>query len=548
MFIYNNRDITHYNEYKYIICLYNRYINIYMVEPVYHVETMETSNVHYITMFNMLNDCDNLIKLCGFRLIQAYELHIEDLKYGTIDENIIEYTKEQIMVDLKPIMNEFIGILSGKDATVVTGLEYIQYYNSISNSINECLEDTLNILYNKKTIICREYQFEYSPKKYQFIFNNTKTKNEITETLQYLQSITQHEQRTDEWYDIRHNCITASSAWKILDSQVQKDSFIKSKLSERVYNTNNGVSIDTAFHHGHKYEPLSIMIYERINKTKVGEFGCIKHKTHGFIGASPDGINVDPISEKYGTLLEIKNVVSREITGIPKKEYWVQMQMQMEVCDLDYCDFLENKFVEYESEEQFLEDLNIDSVEKTVEQNNNNLCENHDNFENNEKGTHILKNKENKYTGLIVMFYINGEPLYEYCPLSNTRPQKILEWKDYIIEKYLSESPTNMWVNNIYWKCEKYSCICVERNKAWFNTVLPYFRKIWECIENKRKNETTSTQLNNGEKTQDGDILLINSNIDNKKSENKKKTKQKKASSGSDIFSGFIGKCLIKLD
>lgn len=71
------------------------------------------------------------------------------------------------------------------------------------------------------------------------------------------------------------------------------------------------------------------------------------------MGASPDGINVDVNSERYGRMLEIKNIVNREINGIPKKEYWVQMQMQMEVCDLDECDFLETKFVEYENADVF---------------------------------------------------------------------------------------------------------------------------------------------------------------------------------------------------
>ena len=58
-------------------------------------------------------------------------------------------------------------------------------------------------------------------------------------------------------------------------------------------------------------------------------------------------------SPLYGRMLEIKNPFSRVINGIPKDEYWIQMQMQLEVCDLDCCDFLETKFTEYESREAF---------------------------------------------------------------------------------------------------------------------------------------------------------------------------------------------------
>ena len=50
----------------------------------------------------------------------------------------------------------------------------------------------------------------------------------------------------------------------------------------------------------------------------MGEFGCIPHPTYPYIGASPDGINIDSESNKYGRMLEIKNIVNREITGYTK--------------------------------------------------------------------------------------------------------------------------------------------------------------------------------------------------------------------------------------
>ena len=55
-------------------------------------------------------------------------------------------------------------------------------------------------------------------------------------------------------------------------------------------------------------------------------------------------------------MLEIKNIVNRKIDGNPKPEYWIQMQLQMEVCDLDECDFLETQFIEYENESEFKKD------------------------------------------------------------------------------------------------------------------------------------------------------------------------------------------------
>ena len=63
-------------------------------------------------------------------------------------------------------------------------------------------------------------------------------------------------------------------------------------------------------------------------------------------------VAVHPSDSRYTKLIGKKvllPIVNREIDVIPKKEYWGQMQLQMENCDLDECDFLETKFVEYDN-------------------------------------------------------------------------------------------------------------------------------------------------------------------------------------------------------
>jgi hypothetical protein len=80
-----------------------------------------------------------------------------------------------------------------------------------------------------------------------------------------------------------------------------------------------------------------------------------KTPKYDYIAASPDGINVDSNNERYGRMVEIKNIYNREIDGIPTDNYWIQMQFQMEVCDLDECDFFETRMKEY-SEEEFYAD------------------------------------------------------------------------------------------------------------------------------------------------------------------------------------------------
>jgi putative phage-type endonuclease len=177
--------------------------------------------------------------------------------------------------------------------------------------------------------------------------------------LEELRSKPQPTQRTEEWYKFRHNLITASNAYKAFENPSTLNQLIYEKCQP--LNTQGDkfsfVNVDTTFHWGQKFEPVSVMYYENEYDTRVGDFGCIQHETYKFLGASPDGINDDPLRpQRFGRMLEIKNIVNREIDGIPKKEYWIQMQLQMETCDLNECDFLETRFKEYETEADFLND------------------------------------------------------------------------------------------------------------------------------------------------------------------------------------------------
>ena len=100
---------------------------------------------------------------------------------------------------------------------------------------------------------------------------------------------------------------------------------------------------------GVKYEEVAVQIYEYRNSVNVVEYGCIKHPNYDWLGASPDGITDD------GVMLEIKCPSSRAITGVIPSYYWCQVQGQLEVCELDRCDFLECK-LKNTWEEEYLAD------------------------------------------------------------------------------------------------------------------------------------------------------------------------------------------------
>jgi putative phage-type endonuclease len=280
----------------------------------------------------------------------------------------------------------------------------------------------------------------------------------VEEQIALLKSKPQPTQRTKEWYEFRHNLITASNAYKAFDSQSTKNQLIYEKCQPNAgSNLDNDpetkviqvqmVNVNSSLHHGQKYEPLSVMIYEDMYKTKVDDFGCIQHEKHAFLGASPDGINVDQNSLRYGRMLEIKNIVNREIDGIPKKEYWIQMQLQMEVCDLDECDFLETKFTEYENADAYWSDIT------------------------------------DKRKGVIMYFHTkDGKPFYKYMPFDLIDIDEVNSWQEQMVDLYQSSEYNYVWMKDNYWKLDIVSCVLVCRNRQWFEDNIDELAEVWSII------------------------------------------------------------------
>lgn len=278
--------------------------------------------------------------------------------------------------------------------------------------------------------------------------------NSLNLKIDFLRNIPQPTQRTEAWYEFRHNLITASSAWKVFGSQAIKNSLIYEKCKPYEIFGTSVVNTESTLHWGQKFEQVSVNLYEELYNTKVEDFGCIKDDTYSFLGASPDGINVDENSPLYGRMLEIKNIVNRKITGIPKKEYWIQMQLQMSVCKLNECDFLETKFFEYNSYNDFLTDSSL----------NNNLL-----------------SKEGEKKGMFMYFNgSNGSPKYIYPP-TNLNFEELELW-----EQTQLENTDLMWIRNVYWKLEILSCVLVCRNKQWFNEAVKKIGELWSIIETER--------------------------------------------------------------
>jgi putative phage-type endonuclease len=334
--------------------------------------------------------------------------------------------------------------------------ELFEYLNAEHNTYAD-IEDEVDILADKILHIFYTIVPKRSLKSNYILVNQTDTyKDHIKQKLDIVEmkDKLQPEQRTTEWYQRRYNLLSASTAWKAIDRQSYKNALILEKCKPLNTDKYNYVNMNSPMHWGQKYEPVSQMYYEYMYGAVVREYGCIPHSEYSFLGASPDGIIVNRECSRYGRMLEIKNIVNREITGIPKKEYWVQTQMQMECCDLDECDFLECRFKEYDCEEDFEEDGSF----KT--------------------------NNEGFPKGIILHFYnnSNNKPHYEYAPYQCDQAE-FESWREKVI---LEHGKGKTLVRNIYWRLEEVSCVLIQRNRTWFNGIVEEMQELWQTIEKER--------------------------------------------------------------
>jgi putative phage-type endonuclease len=329
------------------------------------------------------------------------------------------------------------------------------FYDQMVEHVQICcfLEDESLV----KEYVLQAYQIFQIPIRHHHNTNcdsiYVKPKECTEQILQTLKDIPQPKQRTEEWYAYRHERFSASNVYKLFGSPAEYNSLIYEKCKPYdTYGGDGGASnANNPRNWGVKYEPVSVQIYEHIFQTRVkSDYGCIPHPEHSFIAASPDGIVINPNSPRYGHMLEIKNIYNREIDGIPFEKYWVQMQIQLETCNLDYCDFLETRFKEYTSSQEF-----YDSVED--------------------------------YKGVILYFLPKdktGVAFFKYMPLyiSVDSEWSVNRW----ISDQQEENPTYFLYETVYWYLDEISCVLVERNQHWFESALPIMKTAWDTVEKER--------------------------------------------------------------
>ena len=228
---------------------------------------------------------------------------------------------------------------------------------------------------------------------------------QLNTQLKSLLSKKQIEQLSDEWFEIRHNIITASECSSVLDCNkfLLKKDLLQKKCKPLKLNPDTKATI-----WGKKYEDIAFNIYSEMFNTKLYKLGLLIHDDLPWLGASPDGIT------ENCKLLEIKCVYNRSLKKIPYY-YWIQVQIQMEVTNTEECDLFQCKFLEFSNEKDLFNNY-INSNKLPTKYNNSKL--------------------PTKYNNSKLPTGIN----------------KSLEYQD----------------NISYWKLDNFRCDTIKRDRKWF--------------------------------------------------------------------------------
>ena len=187
-----------------------------------------------------------------------------------------------------------------------------------------------------------------------------------------IQEAPQIPQRSEEWYRHFGKVLTASEFSALFTNTKRRRDLVVSKTNPIVDSANTyqhacPTEALSALGWGIRFEPVVKQLIEHRDKCKIFEPGRLHHPTNTHLAASPDGIIESSLyPEQVGRLVEIKCPYSRNIGGEIPSEYWIQMQIQMEVTDIDECEYVEVELVSKRAKQEAPLDLSGTTYQGTV--------------------------------------------------------------------------------------------------------------------------------------------------------------------------------------
>ena len=255
-------------------------------------------------------------------------------------------------------------------------------------------------------------------------------------------------QRTAEWYAQMTTVISASEVAKLFGSDRERGKMVMAKTQPyqpRYQPLAVPSSRMTAFDWGIRLEPVVKQIYEHKYDAVVKELGRMLHPTDPRCSASPDGLVYEARDPgRRGHLIEIKCPVTRVMDGIVPKDYYAQMQMQLQVTGLSVCEYVE---VSFASPYQSLP----------------------------------MKEGPSEYDGFIAVVQYQeqqGDQPYYYVYSPIHAPA---DWRPDVGEDIVVEIAP--------WRLMEWSEQEVQRNEEWWRSLLPTMESFWEDVERAKKGE-----------------------------------------------------------
>ena len=150
-------------------------------------------------------------------------------------------------------------------------------------------------------------------------------------------------QGSSEWHAVRAQTSVRGSDCAVYEGMhpyLTTEQSVRQSVRAKAGAASEFTMVD-AVRHGQDMEPVARKFLERLMGYKIYETGFVVHPEYSFIGASPDGLTDDGMG-----CCEFKCPYPRytrepySIFDRKRSMYKWQVWLQMECCDVDYCDFL----------------------------------------------------------------------------------------------------------------------------------------------------------------------------------------------------------------
>lgn len=258
-------------------------------------------------------------------------------------------------------------------------------------------------------------------------------------------------QRTTDWYTEFKLRLTASEISKVFGSPRERGTLVMMKAGKIEVPGRGGPSVCyresmNPFDWGICFEPVVKQIIEHHWEAMVHECGRFVHLKDTRLAASPDGLILR--SKKHpdmaGNLLEIKCPKSRKIGLKIPSDYYYQMQLQLEVTGRPACEYFEARIAFVDSKED-----------------------------------------DGKFYGKVGVVGCFNEAVSDWTPCKYVYgPIGDMEWKP-----TLGLNERTLELNT--WKCEAFHHERVQRDEAWFASLLPKLEEFWQDVEKAKVGDFT---------------------------------------------------------